>query len=220
MYARLFAWTALAALLIGLAGACGGEDEELDPDEPRKTATADDFSTYEVASQRFSIAVPSSWEALSVEKVFDEDEAEMFAEENPQFAEVFRAISRPNSPVKFFAADPEVVDEFATNVNVVVIRAPRGATFADLVRVDRAQLRQIAKGPVDDRIVTLPAGRAHRMAYEAEFVHQGEARRFALLQYALLARGASYTLSYTTFENLKDKYAAAFEQSARSFRLT
>jgi hypothetical protein len=58
------------------------------------------------------------------------------------------------------------------------------------------------------------------MSYEAEFVHQGEARTFAVPQYALLAHGASYTISYTTLENLKDKYAAAFEQSARSFRLT
>lgn len=214
MAARVLACLAGVLLAVGCGGDGGSEAEQ-----PKKTGTVGDLATYEVSSAGFTIGVPRDWDAVSADEIFSGETLDDFIEENPDFEAYREALSSPDSPFKFIAVDPDVQDDFATNVNVVVSPVPQSVTFEQYREASRAEIEALARdNPVDEQIVTLPAGQAFRLEYDSEFTQSGQARTLATLQYGFLHDSTSYVVTFTTLPRLEGDYADEFDESIRSFR--
>lgn len=205
MRRRLVACVLGAALL----GGCG---EEAD--------TSTELTTYEVASAGFAAAVPRSWETASVDDPAERGDWPAL-EQAPTLRPYLEALREPDPTMKFVAFDPEVRDAFATNLNVVVERLDPGMSFETYARTLIAQLElvPVVVGDITSDDVELPAGDAVRASYRLKLTAGGATKTVSTLQYVVGAGRAAYTLTYTTLPVLAGDYEAAFEDSARAFRL-
>jgi hypothetical protein len=182
--------------------ACGGSK-----------SSAVGWSTHHVDDGGFSIETPAAWETIA--KV-DSDSVEAFIEENPKFAEFADLLK--GGLIKFVAFDPDVVDEFATNANVIVHNVGGGLSFEEYARASAAATRGIRTGGVRMTLVRLPAGRSARLSYEYDLRQNGRTQRTVVLQYAFLRGGSEYVVTFSTLPSLRERYRTTFERAARSFR--
>jgi len=205
----------LTALL--LAG-CGGSDST---GEWETRSTSPGRTTYDVASAGFSIAVPESWRAISADDLAASDEWEAVIKDTPALGPYAEILQGPDSVVRFIAVDPNVRDEFATNLNVIVEELSADVTLDDYEQEFIAQLESLPSllGGIEHRRVNLPGGRAVRTSYMLKLVTSGRTRTVSTLQYAFVGEGAAYTLTYATLPSVAGAYQDTFAQSARSFRL-
>jgi hypothetical protein len=215
MLPRLAACVLGAALLCG----CGGGGEEPVGSEPQHESTG--LTTFEVASAGFSVAVPHSWEAVTADASPESDSLEAVLEKAPTLQPSVEALREPGSVLKFVAFDPEVREEFATNFTVVVEQLAAGVTFEKYAStlITQLELVPVVVGDVERADLELPAGEAVRASYRLKLTAAGRTTIVSTLQYALVADRAAYTLTYTTLPDLAGDYEAAFEDSARAFRL-
>ncbi len=214
MYSRRLA---LLASLLVLAAGCGGDGDEGDAEQPRQTKTTAGFSTYEVASAGFSIAVPSDWEAVNAEDVLDEKAVESMIEDNPNLAPFVDAISGPDSLIELIAFDPEVVRGFATNLTVIIEPVPEGLTREQYYAANVRNIERLLDPTTElaEKRGAVPAGETLVLRYG----QRAQGRAIATLQYIFFLDGAGYILTYTTLAGRAGAYAETFEHSARSFRL-
>jgi hypothetical protein len=204
--------------LLALA-ACGGGDEAGDGAYSKRVEGAQ--TVYEVTEPEFSLGVPTSWTAITHDELAETGALDRFAKENPAVAPVLEGVLQPGSPVKFFALDPAVEKGFATNVNVVVQDVPDDLELPELAESSAAELRSL--GVVEGlktAEVSLPAGQAVKIRFRLRARYGTANRTVATLQYALLVGGRSYVVTYSTLPELESRYAPAFEESARSLRLS
>jgi hypothetical protein len=200
VYSRL-----LAVLLALLAlAACGGGDDEPEAQEPQMTGEADGLAAYAVESGGFTLSVPKEWKAANVDEILDDNALDELREEDPELARQIEA---------FAELDPDVQDDFATNVNVYVEEVPAGVTRDQYFDASVENITEALGAPEQER-VTLPAGEALRLAYEQEIP---SGRRLALLQYLLFERETGFVITYTTLSDRSSGYAETFEASARTF---
>ena len=141
----------------------------------RDTGHAAGGTTYDVASAGFSIAVPESWRTISADEFGDGGEWESVVTETPALAPYAQAFQGPDSVLKFVAVDPNVQDEFATNLNVIVEELPAGATLDDYEQAFVSQLESLPNlvGAIDRQRVELPAGPALRASYRLTLLTAG-----------------------------------------------
>lgn len=207
---------ALSAVLA--LAACGGGDDSVDAAFSKRDEGAQ--TVYELTEPHFSLGVPKSWTAITRDELEETGALERFAEDNPAVAPVLQGVLQPGSPVKFFALDPAVERGFATNVNVMVQDVGDDLALSELAQSSAAELKSlgVVQG-LKTTEVSLPAGPAVKIMFRLQ-ARYGTARRMvATLQYALLDDGKSYVVTYSTLPELESRYASAFEESARSFRL-
>lgn len=198
-FAVLFGAVGLAVL-----GACGGSNGSQNGG----------FREHEVSAGGFAISVPSSWKTLDD---LDDDAVESFSRENPEFAPFMEA-ARANDAVDFIALDPEVTDEFATNLNVIVAPVPTSLTFERWVDGNVRTIDTIESAQVTSKTPTkLPTGRAVRLVWSYALNQPGGARRVAVDQYYVRRDGEGFVLTYTTLPAQAAAYRPTFAQSARSF---
>lgn len=203
--------------LLALA-ACGGGSDSGDRAYSKRDEGAQ--TVYELSEPRFSLGVPKSWTAITRDELDETGALERFAKDNPAVAPVLEGVLQPGSPVKFFALDPAVERGFATNVNVVVQDVPDDLELSDLAESSAAELRSL--GVVEGlktTEVSLPAGPAVKITFRLRARYGAASRTVATLQYAFVDDGHSYVVTYSTLPELESRYAPAFEESARSFRL-
>ena len=189
-------------------------------DRPEARGTVAGFTTYEVSSANFTIAVPQSWRTFTAEEAFaDTDALDQLERENPEFAQYRDALADPRSPMKLVALDPNVRGGFATNVNVIAQDVSDDFSFEDFARQSEAEIRQLAdmSTGMDTKVVELPAGRAQRLSYQASFTLNGQERSISTLQYGLVADGWMYVITYTTLPELADEYRNDFDRSVSLF---
>jgi hypothetical protein len=207
---------AAVSLWIGMSRIAAGPANE----RPEARGTVAGFTTYEVSSANFSIAVPQSWRTFTAEEAFGDSEAlDQLERENPEFAQYRDALSNPRSPMKLVAVDPNVRGGFATNVNVIAQKVSGDFSFEDFARQSEAEIRQLAdmSTGMQSKVVELPAGRAQRLSYQASFTLNGRERSISTLQYGLVADGWMYVITYTTLPELADEYRNDFERSVSLF---
>ena len=170
----------------------------------------------------FSIGVPSTWKAVDYRQVATSDVADRLAKENPNLRQLIHAIRDPQSGVRFFAADPNAVNGFATNVNVVVEKVPAGVTAAVYANAAFNQLSRVPNvvRPVRRQAVQLPAGPSTRLRYGLRFSLGGKQIVVAITQYALVRGTQAFVVTYTTVPTRASKLSSLFEASARSIRLS
>jgi hypothetical protein len=207
----------LTAVILSLVG-CGGGAERSDSPYSKRDAGA--LTVYELSEPSFSLGVPKSWTAITRDELRETGAIERFSKDNPAVAPVLDGILRTGSPMKFIALDPAVRQGFVTNVNVVVQDVPDDMELSDLARSSAADLRTlgVVQG-LRTGMVSLPAGKAVKFTYRLQLRYGSATRSVATLQYALIAGGMSYVVTYSTLPALERQYASAFADSAKSLRL-
>jgi hypothetical protein len=223
--ARLLAFGITLWLAIAGAVAIGAWRHARGPvnQDPEQLETIDGFTTYSVPAAGFRIALPESWMTFRSQEVFGDSEAGLdeFVRENPEFAGLAEALTDPRSPMKLVAFDPETRTGFATNMNVIAEKAPEGFSFELFARSTEEELRSVSTvSGLESERVQLRVGPAQRFTYEARFVFGGRTQPIATLQYALVANGRGYVLSFATLPELADEYREDFERAAESFSAT
>jgi hypothetical protein len=175
---------------------------------------------HSVPGEGVSLTVPASWVALDYRDVLSEQVLAELSRENPQLAPLFVALR--SGSVRFLAADPNVRQSFATNVNVVISRAPAGLDFDGYRRTIVTQLERLPSvaRPIRTSLVRLPTGKAVRVAYGLKLTARGRSFTTATLQYGFLHRGRSIVVTYTTLPALARSYDVTFAASAQSIRLS
>jgi hypothetical protein len=216
VYARLLS-VSLALLALAVSACGGGENGN---EQPVQRKSSGGFTTYEVPAAGISIAVPDSWETAMADEVIDEDSLDELNEENPELASVLRTVGQADSPMKFFAYNASTVEDFATNVNIVLEQTPAEMTKDEYVAAGLQQLRRIGvEGDIDQDSVELPAGTATRLGFEQNLPGQAASGgAVSTLQYVLLADERAYVITFST-RTLVSEYQDSFERSARSFQL-
>jgi hypothetical protein len=168
-----------------------------------------------------SLSLPRSWITVDANDVA-KGAADALAKNNPQLAEVLKALSQPGTAARLFAFDPVIVEGFATNVNVIEVSIPGGITIDEYARLLRAELEGLAQrtGKLSVRIVRIPAGAAVRSSYRIK-VNLDNAKFViaSLTQIGMLRGRTSYIVTYTTLASRLPHYKASFEASIRSIRL-
>jgi hypothetical protein len=209
----------LSALLCltAVAFGCGGSENE----RPVERESAAGFTTYDVPSAGISLAVPNAWKTATADEVFDENAIDSVGSDNPEIASIMRAMGKPDSPMKFFAFDPDVSEGFATNANVVVEDVPGGFTLDEYFEAGIEQLKRIAR-PEDlkQERVELPAGPAMHLTYEQSAFDTTTGPGSNLtVQYVFFADDTAYILSFAVLPERLDEYEETFLRSAKSFRI-
>jgi hypothetical protein len=198
----------LAALLIGVSlaalGGCGGSGD----------SGSGDFKQHEASENGFAVSVPSSWKTVDD---LDGEAVEEFSRENPDFAQFLQAASA-NRAIKFIALDPEVMDEFATNLNVIVLPIPGSLSFEQWVQANVNQVKQIGSARITNQSTAdLPAGKAGRLAWTYDLNRAGSSQPVQVDQYLLRRDEQGFVLTYTTLPEHSEHYRDTFSRSAKSF---
>lgn len=227
----------LLVLLLLLVAACGGSDggsTEGDAAQPADTSdtaagdtdaadtsgSAGDLQTIEVESAGFSLGIPSSWKGISGDDFAKSGVLEEFGKENPSLAPYLNALQADNSPMKLLAADPELENNFATNVNVLIQDVPEGTSAKDYLELNRSGLSSSLdiQGSIESEEVDHEVGDAAVARYHANLNAGGKPQTFSFVQYYFVNGTDAYVVTYTTLPEAEDRYQDDFETSAASFR--
>jgi hypothetical protein len=159
---------------------------------------------YRLPSYGVSFDVPASWNAKDYR--------------DPSLHQQFGGALGPT--VKFAAWNPKRQQDFLTTFVVGVVPAGAGMTLREHAsrEVVPYRLDPTARivGSAND-YVQLPGGRAWRLRVRFVGAANGGGTVYQL-QYHMLRSGRFYVFSYVTLQTLESKYAATFDESARSIR--
>ena len=192
-----------ALLLATVLSACGGESQP---------SASGKWTRHDVRDSSASIALPEEWKVI---KDFDPQTISDFTKENEKFAPYVEPLVR-NDVFKLFAIDPNIQEEFATNLNVIV--SPVSLPLHQWVEGESETARRIAvPGSLKKSYVQTPAGEAGKLEWLVELKSGGETRQMRSLQYLFQKEGAGYVLTFSTLPSLATKYEPTFTKSARSF---
>jgi len=205
----------MLALLASVSG-CGGEDEA-----KLSSGAFPGWTNYAVESQGFALDVPSDWRAISVEDVAKSGFIEKLAKENPDMAPAVETFSQPDSPLRFFAADPSITRQFATSVTVGTEDVPPGTTLDQYRQAMLRTFDQLSaiKTDVGVRDVDLPGGSAVEFRYVMALTLNGEPIESEVLQYLFLDGEQAYAVTYSVLPERSAEYVETIRRSADSFRL-
>lgn len=186
------------------------------------------WSEYSVPDQNFAIAVPPTWRRLPVTAPDLDASLQVIRQSNPELATALGTSAQElmQSGVKFWAYDPDpdsLKSKFATNLTITRQTLPDEVTFDAYVLVNVNQIEQLStrQGPVSHERVTLSNLPAEKIRYNIVFQSpDGTNITSAIVLYLLLYRNDAYVLTYATRLEQLDGYAATFNQSAATFRLT
>jgi hypothetical protein len=191
--------------LVALVTGCGGSG-----DEPKASG---EWARHDIRDSSASIAVPVEWKVL---QDFDTQAISDFTKKNEKFAPYVEPLIETDA-FKLFALDPDIEEEFATNLNVIV--APVSLPLRQWVEQENASSRRVAvPGSVRTTFVRTPAGKAARISWLLDLNSGGEKKTVRSLQYLFREGDTGYILTFSTLPSLATKYDATFTKSAESFR--
>lgn len=172
----------------------------------------------------FSIGLPDGWQKISFEDVNASGAFDAMKSANPEAAGVLQQAQDAIAAgqIALFAFDSQPTDPsrtFAANVNVINTGAASGTAgeaadgMANLIR------QQVpVTGDVQTDTVDLPAGSAGVVRYRWKVAGAtGTATDVAVTQYAILAGGTGYIVSFSIPADTVAEYGPLIEQMAQSF---
>jgi hypothetical protein len=178
------------------------------------------YHRHTVPGAGVSLALPSSWKALSAVEAKKLLGSGTFVRDNPQVAGVVALMQKPDSPIKFLAFDPLPIDRFATNANVVVLPLSRPVPLSRYRSELVAEVKSVGASRVAASEVRLPGGPAVRLTYGLQLKFGGRTVTTATTQYAFARPTTSVVVTYTTLPVAASTYAPIFQTSARSIRFS
>jgi hypothetical protein len=161
-----------------------------------------------VPGTQLRIALPAGW------RLIDHATALALVRQvgsfNPQMAALVQTLAQRGSSIRLVALEPALRGAFATNVNVVVERAPV-ASVAEAVTLELPVLRRVLH-PIGLRQRTIrAAGKpAVTVMYEARFNGPTGPALLAEQQVYFVSAGKLYVLTLTTLPSERASYAATF----------
>lgn len=205
----------LVALLLAVA-ACGGDDGGSPQPE-----SAVELTRHEVKEQGITIGLPGDWRAVSPGRLLSDEEMQKLRSENPSITSYLEAVSGPDSPIKFFAFDPDVKNGFATNLNIIVAGGAEGASVDELAEAAVAEIEKLptVTTEIEEDRVDLDAGETVRLRFQQEFQAEGSVVEVATTQYGLVVDGTSYILSFTTLPEQLKAYEDDFGAAMQTFKV-
>ena len=185
------------------------------------SAAVDALHTYSIPGYGISVGLPSTWKSVNYRQILKPGVLQALARDNPDLAGSFAAMAQPNSPIKFFAYDPQVANGFATNVNLVVVPIRVRLSFSEYSRRLVSELRSVSSvSGLHSANVRLPAGQATRVSYRLNVTVQSRQITVLTLQYAFFRGGRSVVFTYTTLPASSRFYNGVFATSAQSIRFS
>jgi hypothetical protein len=185
------------------------------------SAAVGSFHRYSIPGYGTSLALPSSWKTINYRQILTSGALQELANENPELAGSLAAMAQPNSPVKFFAFDPQVANGFATNANVVVVPLSMHVALSQYARSLVAEVRHVSTAShLRFSTQRLPGGEAVRLSYRLTLSVKGRKLVVNTLQYGFLHGGSSVVVTYTTLPASARFYTGVFATSARSIRFS
>lgn len=172
----------------------------------------------------FSIGLPGGWKKISIEDVNASGAFDAMKSANPEAAGVLQQAQDAiaSGQIALFAFDTEPTDAsraFAANVNVINTGAASGSAREAADGMANAIRQQVPViGEVQADTVDLPAGAAGVVRYQWRVTGtSGAATDVAVTQYAILAGGTGYIVSFSIAADTASEYGPLIEQMARSF---
>jgi hypothetical protein len=224
------AWALVAALAALLCTACGKRGPTADTTgwtvQPVPAARDEGgWPLYEVKAHGFALALPPEWRQFDMNPATFEDMLRQSAESSPELGSLLGGLRQQIAAgVKFFGVDQATVGTgFATNVNVLSIRLPPGATLETAVADSLALLeglQSVAQPVVHERLSGAEAVRERTRFRLSTTSPAGKPDTLAITQYFAVRGGDVYTVTLTTLADQEAKYAPTFERIGRSFRFT
>lgn len=221
--ALLLAVSSLVALAACSGGpATGSASSSASSDEGLPSG----WTRVEVADEGFSIGLPEGWTELSADDLGASGIFEELQSANPEAA---AALSQAQGAIEsgqiaLFAFDAEPAAStirFATNLNVINAGATGGSASDTADQMAQAISAQVpVNGEVETDTVTLPAGEAGVVRYEWTVASGGTSTDVSVTQYAVLADGTGYILSFSAASDVIQDYRSLFEEIAESFTTT
>ena len=194
-----------AILLVAAVSACGGESEP---------SASGKWARHDVRDTSASIALPEEWKVI---QDFDAKTIQDFTKENEKFAPYVEPLVR-NDVFKLFAIDPDIQEQFATNLNVIA--APVSMPLRQWVEQENATTRRVAvPGSLRTTYIQTPEGEAAKVSWLLEVNSGGDKRQVRSNQYLFQQDDAGYVVTFSTLPMLATKYEPTFDKSARSFRV-
>ena len=185
------------------------------------STSVDALHTYSIPGYGISVGLPSTWKSVNYRQILKPGVLQALARDNPDLAGSFAAMAQPNSPIKFFAYDPQVANGFATNVNLVVVPLRARLSFLEYSRRLVSELRSVSSvSGLHSTTVHLPAGQAARVSYRLDVTVRSRKITVLTLQYAFLRGGRSVVFTYTTLPASSRFYKGVFATSAQSIRFS
>jgi len=178
------------------------------------------WTRHTVRAAGFRIDLPPGWDAVSTTSVTSA--YEQLKASNPALADLVRTqlgggLSRLIKLLAFDTKSPTLVEDFATNANVVVAPVARGTTFSSFLQQTLDQLAAVP-GTTDVRGQrgTLPAGSSARVRATVSLSSGATKVEYATVQYLLLHDGTGYVISFATLPDQVEFYLPLFEEIAKT----
>lgn len=182
------------------------------------------WTQVEVADEGFSIALPEDWDELSAEDLGESGIFDELESANPEAAQVLAQAQEAieSGQIAMFAFDAEPGDPestFAANVNVISAGEVDGTAQEAADQMAEGIRAQVpVNGEVETDTVTLPAGEAGVVRYEWSVSGgDGSSTDVSVTQYAVLADGDGFILSFSAASETMTEYGPLFEQIAETF---
>jgi hypothetical protein len=211
------------ALVLALTG-CGDDGERAltgaaTTEAGAATHGGESTRLHEVSAAGFSLRLPNDWQPAGSPDALA-GALETLGRENPEVERYLRAVVE-SELIEFFAFDPDVEGNFATNVNVIRFPAEETPSFDEWSArvIAEAERLPTRVGDVEHSREELPAGEALRVEYRNHFRTQGGERTVATLQYVVVGDEHGYVLTFSTLPRQAGAYAKIFRSTAESFRI-
>ena len=180
------------------------------------------WTRHTVRASGFRIDLPPGWDAVSTTSV---DAAyEELKTSSPQLAALVReqlgtGLSRLIKLLAFDTKSPTLVEDFATNVNVIVAPVGSHTSFSMFLQQTLDQLQAVpGASDVGAQRGTLPAGQSARVRASVSLGSGASAVRYDTVQYLLLRGSTGYVISFATLPDQVEFYLPLFEEVARTLR--
>jgi len=180
------------------------------------------WTRHTIRAAGFRIDLPPGWDPVSttsVDAAYNE-----LKTANPQLAELVRGQlgTSMSRLIKFLAFDtksPTLVEDFATNMNVVVAPLGSASSFSAFLEQTLQQLQGVP-GTSDVRAQrgTLPAGESARVRASVSIGSGASAVQYATVQYLLVRGSTGYVISFATLPGQVELYLPQFEEVAKTLR--
>jgi hypothetical protein len=197
---------------------------------PARTATPRSLEAgwkfYDASPEGFGMALPSSWQKITLDQDFIASYFQGLKDRNPKFASAFQGVSSQlaASKIKFFAIDASqqaISSNYITSMNALREALP---TEMSLDRYVQANITNLSRSGLPNKTptrkrVTFPAGAAEEIRYQATGLSVvNEKITISVLQYVLVRGRYGYVTTFGTTPDKNNAYAPVFQKMMQSFQ--